>query len=128
MVYHNTSNLFLSCSYLLGFYCLGFVALFTLPKVYENNKTQIDQNIEVVRRKIAELTNKWELIFLKLSHRHIITIDLFFVLESELLFQLERKLRRQKRKNKIRVYSLAKPIYSLVYDWNFRPTFFFIYI
>lgn len=37
---------------------LGFVALFTLPKVYENNKTQIDQNIEVVRSKIAELTNK----------------------------------------------------------------------
>lgn len=36
----------------------GFVALFTLPKVYENNKTQIDQNIEVVRSKIAELTNK----------------------------------------------------------------------
>lgn len=37
---------------------LGFVALFTLPKVYENNKTQIDQNIEIVRSKIAELTNK----------------------------------------------------------------------
>ncbi|XP_022161134.1 reticulon-1-like [Myzus persicae] len=37
---------------------IGFVALFTLPKVYENNKTQIDQNIEVVRSKIAELTNK----------------------------------------------------------------------
>lgn len=36
----------------------GFVALFTLPKVYENNKTQIDQNIELVRSKIAELTNK----------------------------------------------------------------------
>ncbi|VVC28659.1 Hypothetical protein CINCED_3A006717 [Cinara cedri] len=37
---------------------IGFVALFTLPKVYENNKTQIDQNIELVRSKIAELTNK----------------------------------------------------------------------
>ncbi|XP_025411697.1 reticulon-1-A-like isoform X2 [Sipha flava] len=37
---------------------IGFVALFTLPKVYENNKTQIDQNIDVVRSKIAELTNK----------------------------------------------------------------------
>ncbi|XP_060853215.1 reticulon-1-like isoform X1 [Rhopalosiphum padi] len=37
---------------------IGFIALFTLPKVYENNKTQIDQNIEVVRSKIAELTNK----------------------------------------------------------------------
>ncbi|XP_050524271.1 reticulon-1-A isoform X3 [Daktulosphaira vitifoliae] len=37
---------------------LGLIALFTLPKVYENNKTQIDQNIELVRGKIAELTNK----------------------------------------------------------------------
>lgn len=46
-------------------YCfvLGFVALFTLPKVYENNKTQIDQNIEVVRSKIAELTNKYDFFY-----------------------------------------------------------------
>lgn len=42
------------------FLFLGFIALFTLPKVYENNKTQIDQNIELVRSKIAELTNKYD--------------------------------------------------------------------
>lgn len=42
----------------MEFLYLGFVALFTLPKVYENNKTQIDQNIDLVRSKIAELTNK----------------------------------------------------------------------
>ncbi|XP_050424411.1 reticulon-1-B-like [Adelges cooleyi] len=37
---------------------IGFLALFTLPKVYESNKTQIDQNIDLVRSKIADLTNK----------------------------------------------------------------------
>ncbi|XP_015515792.2 reticulon-4 isoform X1 [Neodiprion lecontei] len=37
---------------------IGVVALFTLPKVYETNKTQIDQNIELVRGKINDLTSK----------------------------------------------------------------------
>lgn len=36
----------------------GFVALFTLPKVYENNKVQIDQNLALVRAKVEELANK----------------------------------------------------------------------
>ncbi|XP_046734131.1 reticulon-1-A isoform X6 [Diprion similis] len=37
---------------------IGVVALFTLPKVYETNKTQIDQNIDLVRGKINDLTSK----------------------------------------------------------------------
>jgi len=34
------------------------VALFTLPKVYESNKAQIDQNLDIVRSKIADITSK----------------------------------------------------------------------
>ncbi|XP_072391451.1 uncharacterized protein Rtnl1 isoform X2 [Diabrotica undecimpunctata] len=37
---------------------LAWVALFTLPKVYEINKTQIDANLEIVRTKLAEITSK----------------------------------------------------------------------
>ncbi|XP_012266324.1 reticulon-1-A isoform X8 [Athalia rosae] len=37
---------------------IGVVALFSLPKVYETNKTQIDQNVDLVRGKINELTAK----------------------------------------------------------------------
>ncbi|XP_052120469.1 reticulon-1-A isoform X4 [Frankliniella occidentalis] len=37
---------------------LGVVALFTLPKVYETNKAQIDQNIELVAGKVNEITAK----------------------------------------------------------------------
>lgn len=37
---------------------IAWVALFTLPKVYEMNKTQIDKNLEVVRAKLAEITSK----------------------------------------------------------------------
>ncbi|XP_050077860.1 reticulon-1 isoform X1 [Anopheles maculipalpis] len=37
---------------------IGFVALFTLPKVYENNKQSIDTHIEIVRSKIQEITEK----------------------------------------------------------------------
>ena len=36
----------------------AWVALFTLPKVYEANKTQIDANLEIVRTKLAEITSK----------------------------------------------------------------------
>jgi hypothetical protein len=36
----------------------AFVALFTLPKVYESNKAQIDQNLDIVRSKIADITSK----------------------------------------------------------------------
>jgi hypothetical protein len=54
---------FTSSQYLFernAFLCLfsAFVALFTLPKVYENNKAQIDQNLDVVRSKIADITSK----------------------------------------------------------------------
>lgn len=38
---------------------LGFVALFTLPKVYENNQAQIDANLDLVRGKINEVTDKY---------------------------------------------------------------------
>lgn len=40
------------------FALLGVVALFTLPKVYETNKVQIDQNLDIVRGKINDLTAK----------------------------------------------------------------------
>lgn len=34
------------------------VALFTLPKIYETNKTQIDQNLALVQAKLNEITAK----------------------------------------------------------------------
>lgn len=37
---------------------LAWVALFSLPKVYETNKTQIDANLDIVRTKLAEITSK----------------------------------------------------------------------
>lgn len=37
---------------------ISWVALFTLPKVYETNKTQIDANLDLVRSKLAEITSK----------------------------------------------------------------------
>ncbi|KAK9885694.1 hypothetical protein WA026_012459 [Henosepilachna vigintioctopunctata] len=37
---------------------LAWVALFTLPKVYETNKTQIDANLDIVKSKLAEITSK----------------------------------------------------------------------
>ncbi|CAK1601440.1 unnamed protein product [Parnassius mnemosyne] len=37
---------------------LGWVALFTLPKAYEMNKTQVDANLELARAKITEITAK----------------------------------------------------------------------
>ncbi|KAJ8975718.1 hypothetical protein NQ317_009257 [Molorchus minor] len=36
---------------------IAWVALFTLPKVYEMNKTQIDANLEIVRTKLAEISS-----------------------------------------------------------------------
>ncbi|XP_059618729.1 reticulon-1-A isoform X3 [Phlebotomus argentipes] len=35
-----------------------FVALFTLPKVYENNKQSIDAYLDLVRSKVIEITDK----------------------------------------------------------------------
>ncbi|KAJ8931058.1 hypothetical protein NQ314_016087 [Rhamnusium bicolor] len=37
---------------------IAWVALYTLPKVYETNKTQIDANLEIVRTKLADITSK----------------------------------------------------------------------
>lgn len=37
---------------------IAFVALFTLPKVYENNKQSIDAYLELVRSKILEVSDK----------------------------------------------------------------------
>ncbi|XP_077283890.1 reticulon isoform X2 [Arctopsyche grandis] len=37
---------------------IGYVALFTLPKVYETNKAQIDANVDLVSAKFQEITNK----------------------------------------------------------------------
>ncbi|KAH8377280.1 hypothetical protein KR093_004645 [Drosophila rubida] len=37
---------------------LAFVSLFTLPKVYENNKQSIDTYLDLVRTKLTEITDK----------------------------------------------------------------------
>ncbi|XP_039949219.1 reticulon-1-A isoform X3 [Bactrocera neohumeralis] len=37
---------------------LAFVSLFTLPKVYENNKQSIDTYLDLVRSKLTEITDK----------------------------------------------------------------------
>ncbi|XP_022911107.1 reticulon-1-A isoform X2 [Onthophagus taurus] len=37
---------------------IAWVALFTLPKVYETNKAQIDANIDIVRNKLEDITSK----------------------------------------------------------------------
>lgn len=37
----------------------AYVAMFTLPKVYETNKQNIDQYLDLVRSKIVEITDKW---------------------------------------------------------------------
>ncbi|XP_034473740.1 reticulon-1 isoform X2 [Drosophila innubila] len=37
---------------------LAFVSLFTLPKVYENNKASIDTYLDLVRTKLTEITDK----------------------------------------------------------------------
>lgn len=101
---------FISHFFIGTYFYLGFVALFTLPKVYENNKTQIDQNIEVVRSKIAELTNKWVVFcFFNISQYIIKIIIIEFVTEFELLFQLEKRLPKRRRRNRLR-NSLIKPI------------------
>lgn len=37
---------------------LSYIAMFTLPKVYETNKQNIDQYLDLVRSKIVEITDK----------------------------------------------------------------------
>lgn len=45
--------------------------MFTLPKVYESNKSSIDQYLDLVRSKIMEITDKYALKFAI----HIICVD-----------------------------------------------------
>ncbi|XP_058815398.1 reticulon-1-A-like [Topomyia yanbarensis] len=67
-----------------------FVALFTLPKIYENNKQSIDAYLELVRSKILEIIEKL-ITFFDLSLRLSITstIQLFF---NDLHFWLRAKM------------------------------------
>lgn len=52
-------NLNQSKTELIIFYiCAAFVSLFTLPKVYENNKQSIDTHLDLVRSKLTEITDK----------------------------------------------------------------------
>lgn len=37
---------------------IAFVGLFTLPKAYENNKAQVDQNLDMINKKLSELSAK----------------------------------------------------------------------
>lgn len=37
---------------------LAFIAIFSLPKVYEQNKQIIDQNLDIARSKLLEITDK----------------------------------------------------------------------
>ncbi|CAG2065334.1 unnamed protein product [Timema podura] len=37
---------------------ISFVALFTLPKVYEQNKAQIDQYLDIAKSKFADISSK----------------------------------------------------------------------
>ena len=39
-------------------FIVAYVAMFTLPKVYENNKQSIDAYMDLVRSKILEITDK----------------------------------------------------------------------
>ena len=36
----------------------AFVSAFTLPKIYENNKSQIDKHLDFIRNKVKEITNR----------------------------------------------------------------------
>lgn len=37
---------------------LAYIAAFSIPKVYEQNKAQIDQYLELANSKIAEISEK----------------------------------------------------------------------
>jgi len=58
------SVLLWSCTYLGAWFngitliILAWIALFSLPKVYETNKTQIDANLDIVKSKLADITSK----------------------------------------------------------------------
>ena len=38
---------------------LAYISAFSLPKVYEQNKAQIDQYLELVNSKLTELSDKY---------------------------------------------------------------------
>lgn len=56
-VINNFTHNPLSFNQNLNFF-LAYVAMFTLPKVYETNKQNIDQYLDLVRSKIVEITDK----------------------------------------------------------------------
>lgn len=64
----------------------AYVALFTLPKVYETNKQSIDAYLDLVRSKINEITEKWVKHFASLTLQSTLRLfdkskgyfDLFF--------------------------------------------------
>lgn len=63
--YHATRVLFTTLSSLKlyhllieFFHFIAYVAMFALPKVYETNKQNIDQYLDLVRSKIMEITDK----------------------------------------------------------------------
>ncbi|XP_039284320.1 reticulon-1-A isoform X4 [Nilaparvata lugens] len=37
---------------------IAFIALFSVPKIYENNKAQVDANLAIVQSKLQEITTK----------------------------------------------------------------------
>lgn len=46
----------------------AFVALFTFPKVYENNKTEIDAQVSLLRSKAHEIEEKYVVAINSCSH------------------------------------------------------------
>lgn len=56
---HLLINLYFYTFYsLIKYSFIAYVAMFTLPKVYETNKQNIDQYLDLVKSKIAEITDK----------------------------------------------------------------------
>lgn len=72
------------------FLFLAFVSLFTLPKVYENNKQSIDTYLDLARSKVADVTEKYDsdINFFKLNKNNNMKNLICFVLESKQPFPL----------------------------------------
>lgn len=52
--------------------------MFTLPKVYETNKQNIDQYLDLVRSKIVEITDKWVFATREFINRYLIASFMCF--------------------------------------------------
>ncbi|TGZ53808.1 hypothetical protein DBV15_10466 [Temnothorax longispinosus] len=69
---------------------IGVVALFTLPKVYETNQDQIDQNLALVQAKINEITANFEYeAFLQISFFKSILSKEFIFFKIRLYIHIE---------------------------------------